>query len=130
MKILHSLMLTVAVVAVPSLAKSKQEDSSGILVKKDLSPGVELLSVDGSRHRFARDMSLDSGTHIFVFTYAYDERRDQNGRWVSRLTYKCVLDSPGTYTLRSKDSRVGDQVPTIWIESNRKAPPECSEMGV
>ena len=114
--------------ALPALAASEQADDQ-VIVQKDLSPGVRLHSVDGKRQHFARTFRLASGTHVFGFNYAYDVERDQGGRWVSRFTVKCSFDQGGSYTLRSKDGKVPDQIPLIWIESTHQAAPTCARTG-
>ena len=116
-------------VATPTLAVSKQSDAQAVIVKKDLSPGVRLESVNGERKRFAKSIPLASGTHVFEFTYAYDAKRDQGGPWVSRFAFECSLDTAGTYTLHSKDSKVPDMAPAIWIESTNQVAPKCARIG-
>ena len=129
MKALCSFALAGLLVALPTVATSKQSDSQPIMVKKALSPGVRLQAVNGERHRFAKSIPLASGTHVFEFTYAYDAKRDQGGPWVSRLAFECSIDQEGTYTLHSKDSQVADQIPVIWLESSNPVAPKCTRIG-
>jgi hypothetical protein len=128
MKVPCSVVLATLFLALPTLALSKQSDAQ-VSVQKELSPGVRLYSVNGERQRFARTIRLASGTHVFRFNYAYDNKRDHGGKWVSRFTVECSFDQAGTYTLRSKDSKVPDQVPIIWIESQNQAAPKCARTG-
>jgi hypothetical protein len=129
MKTLCSFALASLLVALPTLAVSKQADSEAVMVQKELSPGVRLHAVDGERKRFAKTIPLASGTHVFEFTYAYDAERDQGGPWVSRFAFECSIGIPGTYTLRSKDSKVADMAPVIWIESANQVAPQCTRIG-
>ena len=129
MKILCLFALVSALLAVPTLAVSKQVDSQAIAVKKDLSPGVRLITINGEPQRFSKAIALTSGTHTFEFNYAFDFSHDQSGRWVSKFTFECSFDTAGTYTLRSKDQRVPVQTPMIWIESADSAAPKCKWVG-
>ena len=129
MKTSCAFALASLLVAAPTVAASKESDTQAVIVKKDLSPGVRLHSVNGERKRFDKIIPLDSGTHIFEFTYAYDAERDQGGPWVSRFAFECSLVGAGTYTLHSKDSKVAEMVPVIWIESTNQVPPKCTRIG-
>ena len=102
MKTLCSFALASLLVALPTLAVSKQPDSEAVMVQKELSPGVRLHAVDGERKRFAKTIPLASGTHVFEFTYAYDAERDQGGPWVSRFAFAVFISTVDRAVTRAK----------------------------
>ena len=102
--------------------------NGSVTLQRDLSPGVRLHSVDGQRvwPSEGRRVELSPGVHTLQIRYAFDFERDQNGGFVATYEFECDFTGAGPYTLRSKDSRIVERVPTIWIEGDGQAPPNCS----
>lgn len=117
-----------ALVGLLLLEQAVPANASEIVVQKQLSNGVRLHAVDGKDGRFSNAFTLTPGTHVFEFRYAYDSDHEQNGIWVSKFVFECVIDHLGTYTLRSQDSRVAKRTPTIWIESSGNRLPSCKQI--
>ncbi|MUV14602.1 hypothetical protein [Noviluteimonas gilva] len=106
------------------VASTANAANPSVTLQRDLSPGVRLHSVDGQRvwPTEGRTVELSPGVHTLQIRYAFDFQRDQNGGFVATYDFECEFAGTGPYTLRSKDSRIVERVPTIWIEGNGQAP--------
>ncbi|UHQ18791.1 hypothetical protein LVB87_11420 [Lysobacter sp. KIS68-7] len=102
-------------------------DPAGVPLLKDLSRGVRLHSIDGQRvwPLQGRRIDVTPGLHTLQFRYAFDFQRAQNGGFVTMLEFKCAFTGAGPYILRSRDRRVTELEPEIWIEVNGQASPRC-----
>ena len=69
-----------------------------------------------------RHVEVSPGVHTLQIRYAFDFERQQNGGFVAIYEFECDFTGTGPYILRSKDSRIIERVPTIWIEANGQAP--------
>jgi hypothetical protein len=121
--------LKLACVVLTCLAASTANavDPAGTTLMKDLSRGVRLHSVDGQRVWPAQGKRIDlsPGVHTLQFRYTFDFEREQDGGFVATYEFACEFTGTGPYVLRSRDSRVTERVPTIWIETNGQAAPRC-----
>ena len=121
--------LKLACVVLTCLAASTANavNPAGTTLMSDLSRGVRLHRVDGQRVWPLQGKRIDvsPGLHTLQFRYAFDFQREQNGGFVVTYEFECTFTGAGPYILRSRDSRVTERVPRIWIETKGQAAPRC-----
>jgi len=124
---IRRLKLACVVLGCLTASTANAVNPAGTTLLKDLSRGVRLHSVDGQRVWPLQGKRIDvsPGFHTLQFRYAFDFQREQNGGFVVTYEFECEFTGTGPYILRSKDSRVTELVPRIWIETNGQAAPRC-----